>query len=141
MDNKVKKSKKYDEIVWKGRKRRLGLPLSFTRYILTPTKLFTSTGFFNIDEERTELYRIIDFSLKLSLGQRIFGCGTIIVHSKDKTCPEMRLNSVKNPRTVMRLIEEYVEQQRLKYNIHGRDMVGVSGSFYDSTDSDESNSE
>jgi hypothetical protein len=119
--------RKYGEIIWKGRRRRFGLPLSFTRYILAENKLYTSTGFFSIREERVELYRVVDFSLKLSLGQRIFGCGSIIVHAKDKTCPETLLKSVKNPRTVLRLIEEQVEKERVKYSIHGRDMIGASG--------------
>ena len=132
MSNNIKKNcKKYGEVVWRGRKRRFGLPLSFTRYIITTTKLFESRGFFNIKEERIELYRVVDFSLRLPLSQRIFGCGTIIVHAKDKTCPEKRLISVKTPRTIMRLIEENVEEERKKYNIHGRDMIGASGSFTD----------
>ncbi|MCL2036325.1 MAG: PH domain-containing protein [Oscillospiraceae bacterium] len=127
--DKSKTDKKYGEVIWRGRKCRFGLPLSFTRYILTPTKLFKSVGFLNVREERVELYRVIDFSLKLSLGQRIFGCGTILVHAKDKTCPEQPITSVKRPREIMRLIEEAVEKERVKYKIHGRDMIGVSGAF------------
>ncbi|MDR0222268.1 MAG: PH domain-containing protein [Oscillospiraceae bacterium] len=127
----TKFDKNYGEIVWRGRRNRLGLPLSFTRYILTPTKLFTSVGLLSVKEERTELYRAVDVSLKLPFFQRIFRCGTVIIHAKDKTSPELVLLSVKRPRVVMGLIEEHVEKERLKYNIHGRDMVGASG-FVDS---------
>ena len=128
----IKSSKKYGDIVWQGRRRRLGLPLSFTRYILTTNKLFESRGLLNVKEERVELYKVVDFSLKLPFfTQRIFGCGTLTVHAKDKTCPTKTLLSVKKPREVLRLIEECVEAERVKYNIHGRDMIGVSGGFVD----------
>jgi hypothetical protein len=127
-DKKPKFNKKYGEIIWRGRRRRFGLPLSFTRYILTTAKLYESVGFFNISEERVELYRVVDFSLRKPLSQRIFGCGTLIVRAKDKSCPEKKLLSVKNPRMVLRLIEEAVEAERVKYNIHGRDMVGAASS-------------
>ena len=44
---------KNSKILWKDRKRFLGMPLSFTRYSLTEDRLFLSVGFFNIrDEDR-----------------------------------------------------------------------------------------
>ncbi|MCL2085261.1 MAG: PH domain-containing protein [Oscillospiraceae bacterium] len=122
-----KDTKKYGEVVWKGRRRRLGMPLSFTRYILAVNKLYTSVGFFSIKEEQADLYKVVDFSLKLSFGQRIFGCGTIVIHVKDKTCPEITLLSVKKPREVIKLLEDNVEKERVRYKIHGRDMIGASG--------------
>ncbi|MDR0196856.1 MAG: PH domain-containing protein [Oscillospiraceae bacterium] len=117
----------YGDVVWRGRRCRLGLPLSFTRYILVTNKMFTSIGLLSVKEERLELYRVVDVSLKLPFFQRIFGCGTVIIHAKDKTSPELTLISIKKPRAVLRHIEELVEKERLKYNIHGRDMVGASG--------------
>ncbi|MCL2634309.1 MAG: PH domain-containing protein [Oscillospiraceae bacterium] len=125
--SKKRREKNYGEVIWTGKKCYFGLPISFTRYILTDTKLYTKMGLLNIREERIELYRVIDFSLRLPLGQRIFGCGTIIVHAKDKTCPELMVKSIKKARPVLRSIEEYVEKERVKYNIHGRDMIAASG--------------
>ena len=122
-----KLSKDFGEVVWYGRRHRFGLPLSFTKYILTAGKLYTRNGFFNISEEQVELYRVVDFSLKLPLGQRIFGCGTIRVHAKDKTSAEFDIRAVKKPREALRLIEDGVEKERAKYKIHGRDMIGAVG--------------
>ena len=60
--------------VWTDKKRTfLGLPWSFTRYILTEKKLITRKGFLNITEDEVELYRVLDKSLRLPLGQRMFG--------------------------------------------------------------------
>ena len=66
-----------NHVLWHDRRRRLGLPLSFTRYRLTDERLFCETGFLNIREEEILLYRIRDLELKLTLGQRIFGVGSV----------------------------------------------------------------
>ena len=65
-------------IVWKDRKRTLfGLPWSFTKYSLSDDRLFISTGFLSTKEDEVRLYRIMDISLKRTLGQRIFGHYTL----------------------------------------------------------------
>ena len=46
--------------LWKDRKRYLGLPLSFTRYMLSEDRLFVSVGFLNIKDDEILLYRIRD---------------------------------------------------------------------------------
>ena len=40
-----------DNVLWADRKRHLGLPLSFTKYSLTETRLFCETGLLNLKEE------------------------------------------------------------------------------------------
>ena len=87
------------DYIWTDKKRTLfGLPLSFTRYYLTETRLITRVGFFHVEEEEIELYRITDKKLSLSLGQRIFRVGSIILYSKDVDTPEKELRSIRTPR-------------------------------------------
>ena len=69
---------------------------------------------------------ITDKSIKCSLGQRIVGCGTIIIHSKDIDTPVKEVQSIKNVRTVSDLIDKYMNQMRDRYGIRGHDMVGIS---------------
>ena len=76
--------------IWKDRKRRLGLPLSFTRYAMSEDRLFVSVGFLNIKDEELLLYRVRDINTSRTLGQRIFGVGTVTVMSSDKTTPCVR---------------------------------------------------
>ena len=45
-----------DNIIWKDRKRYLGMPLSFTRYSLSEDRLFLSVGFINLRDEEVLLY-------------------------------------------------------------------------------------
>lgn len=111
--------------IWTDKKRTLfGLPISFTRYILTETKLITRTGFFNVSEDEIELYKITDKKLYLPFGQRMFGCGTIEVRSKDIDSPVKEIRSVKKPREVMEYLDKYIDIQRDKYSVRGRDMYG-----------------
>ena len=85
------------EYQWKDRRRRLGLPLSFTRYMLSEDRLFLERGLLNLKADEVLLYRVQDLELTMTLGQRIFGVGTVCVHSSDKSSPHLDLKNVKNP--------------------------------------------
>ena len=90
--------KKDFSYVWTDKKRTfLGLPISFTRYFLTETKFITRTGFLNVDEDEIDLYKITDKKIRLPLGQRLLGCGTIIIYSKDTDTPSKEVKCIKNP--------------------------------------------
>ncbi len=117
--------------VWTDKKRTfLGLPLSFTRYFLTETKLITRKGFFNISEDEMELYKIDDKKMSFSFGQRLFGCGTITIYSRDHDNPVKEIKSVKEARKVSDMIDQYLNSIRDKYGIRGRDLVNF-GSYED----------
>ena len=119
-------SKKEFDYIWTDKKRTIfGLPLSFTRYFLTETKFITRTGFLSIDEDEIDLYKITDKKLKIPFSQRLFKCGSIIIYSKDTDTPQKEVRSIKTPRKVSELIDRYVNAQRDKYGIRGRDMMGT----------------
>ena len=127
---------KKDEIkyVWTAKKGTLfGLPLSFTRYFLTETKFITRTGFLSIDEDEIDLYKIIDKKVRIPFGQRLVGCGTIILYSKDADSPSKEIHCIKNVRKVSELIDKHMNIMRDRYGIRGRDMMGYGGygSHYD----------
>lgn len=113
------------DYIWTDKKRTLfGLPLSFTRYFLTETKFITRKGFFNVEEDELELYRVTDKKLVLPLGQRIFKCGTIIMNVRDVDTPVKEVKSVKAPREVLAKLDEYININRDRYRTRGRDMIG-----------------
>lgn len=136
MANMAKLSREYGEVIWTGKKRVLGMPISFTRYILTETKLITKVGFLNIREDEIELYRVYDMSLKLPFGQRIFGCGTVTLLSKDSDTPTKDLKFIKRPREAKRFIDTAVAIQRDRYYVRGRDMIGSTVSSMHDEDGD-----
>ena len=100
------------DTIWTDRKRHFGLPISFTKYSLSEDRLFRETGLLNLNEEEVLLYRVRDVSLSRSLWQRIFGVGTITVHSSDKTSPTLEVINVKDSKSVKELIFTNVEKAK-----------------------------
>lgn len=105
------------EYLWRDRKRYFGLPLSFTRYSLSEDRLFISQGFLNIKDDEILLYRVRDIDTSRSLGQRIFGVGTVTVMSSDKTMPTLVLKNIKDPIFVKELIHKQVEETKIKRRV------------------------
>ena len=115
-----------DSIVytWKDRKRIFGMPITFTRYRLSDDRLFCEKGFLNIKQDEVLLYRVRDLQLNMSLGQRIFGVGTICVVSSDKSVPHMDLVNVKDPRNVKELIHRSVEEAKDQRRMRTMEVMG-----------------
>ena len=103
--------------LWKDRKRYLGMPLSFTRYALSEDRLFLSVGFLNIKDDEILLYRVRDIDTSRTLGQRLFGVGTVTVSSSDKTMPTLVLKNVKDPVFVKELIHKQVEEMKIQRRV------------------------
>ena len=112
------------QYLWQDRKRYFGLPLSFTRYFLSEDRLFVEEGLFNIKADEVLLYRVRDIDLNMKLTQRVFGVGTVCVHSSDQSMPHMDLKNVKNPRMVKELIHRSVEQAKDKRRMRAMEVVG-----------------
>lgn len=102
----------HEKLIWKDRKRYFGLPLSFTRYAMSKDRLFLSVGFLSLKDEEVLLYRVRDISMTRSLGQRLFGVGTITVSSSDKSRPTLELVNIKDPTIVKEMIHEQVEDNK-----------------------------
>ena len=101
------------EYIWKDRKRYFGMPLSFTRYCLSEDRLFVSVGFLNIKDDEVLLYRVRDIDTSRSLWQRLFGVGTVVVASSDKSMPNLVLKNIKDPIFVKELIHSQVEEAKM----------------------------
>ncbi|SHJ66943.1 PH domain-containing protein [Pseudobutyrivibrio xylanivorans] len=112
------------DILWHDRKRHFGLPLSFTKYSMSEDRLFVETGFLNLTQNEVRLYRILDLQLKRSLGQRIFGVGSIYVSSSDKNLGTFEIRNVRNSANVKEMLSVQVEQQREAKRVVGREYMG-----------------
>lgn len=99
--------------LWSDKKRIFGLPITFTRYSLSEDRLFVDKGLLKLVSEEILLYRIRDLKFTQTLGQRIFGVGTVTVQSSDKTTPVLLIENVKNAFDVKELIHENVEKMKL----------------------------
>ena len=108
---------KNSKILWKDRKRFLGMPLSFTRYSLTEDRLFLSIGFLNIRDDEVLLYRVRDINTSRTLGQRLLGVGTVTVMSSDKSMPTLVMKNIKSPMAVKELLHEQVEEMKIRRRV------------------------
>ena len=102
------------QYLWKDTKRWLGMPLTTTKYRLSEDRLFMQKGIFRTTYEETVLYRIQDISISRTLGQRLFGVGTVRVHSSDATNPHLDLVNIRHPMEVKELIYHRVEAEKSK---------------------------
>ena len=99
---------------WSDRSRILGMPITFTKYSMSDDRIFCEKGLLSVKFEEILLYRVRDISMKITLGQRIFGVGSILLQSSDKTSPVLELKNIKNPREVKEMIHRQVEEIKLQ---------------------------
>ena len=125
------------EYLWKDRKRYFGMPLSFTRYSLSEDRLFISEGFLNLKDDEVLLYRVRDIDTRRNLWQRLFGVGTVIVISSDKTMPNLTLKNIKDPVMVKELIHKQVEEMKIRRRVRfGEVMTASDDELDDELDND-----
>ncbi len=111
------------QYLWSDKKRILGMPISFTFYSMTEDRLFIKTGVFTTVQDEILLYRIKDLTFRQTLMQKIFGVGTVIVHSSDKTNSHLEIKNVKMPFDVKELIHKNVEIQKKKNKIRASEFL------------------
>jgi hypothetical protein len=122
---KLKLELKDEEILWKDRKRRLGLPLSFTQYIVSRERLIVKRGFLKTETDEVLIYRIMDIRMVRTLGQKIFGVGTVTLISTDKSAPSLDLKNIKAPDKVRRFLGDLIEQQRAAKGVRSSEFLGA----------------
>lgn len=122
----MKKSMNTQQIIWKDRKRILGMPISFTRYEVTETSLTTRIGLLTTRTDEIALYRILDFNLVRTLWQKILGVGTLTLYSGDKSHARLDLVNIRKAELVRRLLGQLVEAERERKRVGSREMYGAS---------------
>lgn len=122
-------------IKWRDRKRTfLGLPWSFTVYSYDEEKLYIEKGFLSQSHDEVRLYRILDISYTRTLGQRLFGLGTIHINSSDKTMKAFSLLNIKNVKQVNAELSDLVEKERDRKRVTSREFVGLDEDDFDDSD-------
>ena len=116
--------------LWKDRKRILGMPISFTRYRATEDRLYLKKGFFNTETDEILIYRIMDIRLVRKFWQKLFGVGTLILMSTDKSTPTLELKNIRHSDTVRKFMSGLIEKQREARRIAGREYMGGAISDY-----------
>lgn len=90
------------------------LPLFFTTYIVKEDMITIDKGFVNTEENDCYMYKIQDVKLTTSLGERIFGLGTITCFTGDVTDRTLVLSHIKNAKEIKNFILRESEEARKK---------------------------
>lgn len=124
--------------LWRDRRRVMGMPITFTKYAISEDRLFVEKGLLNLRQEELLLYRVKDISLKMTLGQRIFGVGSVLVFSSDQSTPIMELKNIKKPRKTKELLHQQVEKVKIQRRMRLGELVDSGhGSEEDMTPEDQ----
>lgn len=118
-----------EEPVWCDRKRLtvFALPISFTIYTLTESRISIQRGLLNTHEEEIMLFRVRDISYTQSLFERLANTGTVIISSTNATTPVVKLEHVKNAKDVKELLLQLVEQNRKKNRVRTAEVMDDDG--------------
>ncbi len=113
-------------VLWKDRKRYLGLPISFTRYSVDKERFISSVGLLRTEINEILLYRILDLKLTRTLGQKLFGVGTITLYTADQSDSQVKLVNIANSPKVWRVLSNIIEEERNRRRIIGRELYGAA---------------
>ncbi len=91
-----------------------GLPFTFTKYTVTEDVITVNEGVLNTRENDCYLYKVQDVELQTSLGERIFGLGTVACYTGDNTHPQLFLSHIKNAKEIKDYILKTSEEARRK---------------------------
>ena len=104
------------DIVFIERKRwlLLGLPFTFTKFIIKDDMVTINQGVFKKVENDCYMYKIQDVEHTASLAERICGLGTITCYTGDTTHPKLVILHVKHSKTIKNYILEASETARMR---------------------------
>ena len=122
--------------LWSDKKRILGMPISFTTYSLSDDRLFVDKGLVRLQSDEILLYRVRDLSVSQTLGQGIFGVGSIIVQSSDKTSPVLEIRNIKTPFDVKELLHQHVEKMKLERRMRVGEILEDGHDYAEDLDND-----
>ena len=111
------------ELLWEDKKRYFGLPISFTKYSLSKERIFRTLGLVITRYDQIMLFRITDVRVSVSLWQRLFGVGTVILISKDDSQPILKIHNVRFPLYVKERIHMRVQEVRQELGIKPTEFI------------------
>lgn len=102
------------EFVEKKRWLFLGLPFTFTKYMIKEDMITVDTGVFTKVENDCYMYKVQDVEHTASIWERMVGLGTIVCYTGDTTHPKLLVEHIRNSKAIKEFILKESEEARLK---------------------------
>ena len=102
------------EFVEKKRWLFLGLPFTFTKYVIKEDLITVDTGVFTKVENDCYMYKVQDVEHTASIWERMAGLGTIVCYTGDTTHPKLLIEHIRNSKAIKEFILKESEEARLK---------------------------
>ena len=102
------------EFVEKKRWLFLGLPFTFTKYVIKEDMITVDTGVFTTVENDCDMYKVQDVEHTASIWERMVGLGTIVCYTGDTTHPKLLIEHIRNSKQIKEFILKESEEARLK---------------------------
>ena len=102
------------EFVEKQRWLFLGLPFTFTKYVIKEDMITVDTGVFTKVENDCYMYKVQDVEHTASIWERMAGLGTIVCYTGDTTHPKLLIEHIRNSKAIKEFILKESEEARLK---------------------------
>ena len=93
------------------------LKVRCTRYEITPEELKYYSGILSRKYEYIELYRVKDFQIERPFIYRMFGLGTLIIYTSDKTNPVFRMEAIRKTEDTYTILRCFVERNRREKHV------------------------
>lgn len=101
----------------------LGIPWTFTKYILTEKKIIIQKGFFRSQENEILMYRVTDMTMTRTLFQKMFGLGTLTVYAQDRTDPTLEIKNIKHVHQFKEVLSDAVEKDKIRMRMRQREII------------------
>ena len=102
------------EFVEKKRWLFLGLPFTFTKYVIKEDMITVDTGVLTKVENDCYMYKVQDVEHTASIWERMAGLGTIVCYTGDTTHPKLLIEHIRNSKAIKEFILKESEEARLK---------------------------
>ena len=102
------------EFVERKRWLFLGLPFTFTKYVIKEDMITVDTGVFTKVENDCYMYKVQDVEHTASIWERMVGLGTIVCYTGDTTHPKLLIEHIRNSKAIKEFILKESEEARLK---------------------------
>ena len=88
-------------------------------------------GLLRSTENEILMYRVTDIEMIRTLFQKIFGLGTLVVYSHDKTNPTLEIKNIKHVREFKDTLSDAVEKDRIRMKMRQSEIVDGAYDFHD----------